>query len=123
MKNNIYTLYIMRMSSFEKRDVLNGASPKKDFVIPEPDKNPEAYQYYLEHFFPPKEGGEFKIIGDEKYERKATRWTIKTYFQHPGPGWDFKFRVRDFGFDPFRDLEELPDTPYYDWQFVELIKK
>lgn len=86
------------------------------FTIPDREGNPEAYQYYSDHFVPPKEG-EVRIIDGLAYEKRATEWTMATYFRHPGPGWDNKAHVEDFGFSRFH-LEDLPEVPYYDWFIV-----
>jgi hypothetical protein len=79
--------------------------------------------------------GEERVFEGEKYRWTKTQWTIREYYSHHtdkgiGPGWDTRGRLLDqeyslkrFGrtftekevFEP----QNLPDIPYYEWQFVE----
>lgn len=77
---------------------------------------------------PPKEGDRRVIDGIEHVYEKLP-WTLRQYFSHDGPGWDFKERLTDsewamkkFG-RTFTEKEAfnpavLPELPMYGWKPV-----
>jgi len=56
---------------------------------------------------------EWKLVDGERYRKFDTGYTIAEYYNHPGPGWDFRWPVMEqYGvWDPL----ELPDDKCYYW--------
>lgn len=59
---------------------------------------------------------EYKVIDGVTYKRTPTGYSIRDYFYHPGPGWDYRFLLEDLGLNMFATYEELPDDPYYTYE-------
>lgn len=70
---------------------------------------------------------EVQLIDGQPYRRVDTGYTVRQWFSHstrekgPGPGWDTRFEeLRKLGIDPHTNYyDELPDTPYYQYELVK----
>lgn len=58
---------------------------------------------------------EWKTVDGVRYRKYDTGYTVASYYNHPGPGWDFRWSVMEkYGIDDFNPLT-LPDDPHYEW--------
>lgn len=58
---------------------------------------------------------EWKTVDGVRYRKYDTGFTVAEYFNHPGPGWDFRWgAMEQYGIDDFDPLK-LPDDTYYCW--------
>jgi len=62
---------------------------------------------------PEKFVDEWKTAGGKRYRKYDSGYTVAEYYNHPGPGWDFRWPVMEkYGvWDPM----ELPDDTLYRW--------
>lgn len=76
----------------------------------------------------PKEGDEKEIIGI-RYRYTDTGYTLRSWFSHSGPGWDFckhltndEYAMKKFGrtftVEEAYAPHTLPETPYLEWKEV-----
>jgi hypothetical protein len=74
--------------------------------------------------------GEIRVIDGKEFRAVKTRWTMRQYYSHDGPGWDFRKELLDnglslqkfgrtFSIDEAFSPSVLPNTPMFDWKPVE----
>ncbi len=60
---------------------------------------------------------EIKIIDGKKYKKVPSGYSVRKFYSHEGPGWDYRFKVLEkYGVD---EPEDLPDEPHYNWELIE----
>jgi hypothetical protein len=63
------------------------------------------------------ESGEVRIIDGVLRKKVFSGYTLREYYSHDGPGWDYRWEVlKKYG---LTDAARLPDEPYYEWVPVE----
>jgi len=57
---------------------------------------------------------DFKEVDGVRYQKYDTGYTVYEYYNHPGPGWDFRWSVmQEYGVSQPEDLPD--DKPFYRW--------
>jgi len=75
--------------------------------------------------------GEIRIMDGKEYRAVKLPWTIREYYSHDGPGWDFKVSLykdkerslkeygRTFSIEEAFSPSTLPETPMFSWEPVD----
>ena len=79
--------------------------PNKE--IPTLEKLQEAYMI---------DAGVVNCRGTLYKKHQVADWTLRNYYSHDGPGWDFRFPVLEHF--KINDPSALPDTPLYYWKEI-----
>ncbi len=60
---------------------------------------------------------QIKIVDGKGYRRVPSGYTVREFYSHDGPGWDFRqTALEGYGVD---DPNDLPDDEHFSWEAVE----